>query len=604
MTMAARHPTGNLDLGVVGNSIVAALVDRRGSVVWHCVPRLDGDPVFCRLLDPASGEEGFCDVELRDFHTSEQEYQRNTAVLVTTLTDKAGVGIRITDFCPRFKQHDRIYRPALLVRRLEPIGGTPSIRIRVRPLFDYGAELPRRVLASNHIRYEAGGMSYWLTTDAPINYIAEEVEFSLNGPVTLILGPNESFAAPIAHTTRDFLDRTIEYWEEWVRYLSVPFEWQEAVIRAAITLKLCSFEESGAIVAALTTSIPEAPNTPRNWDYRFCWLRDSYFVVQALNRLGATKTMEDFLRYITTVAAQQAEGELQPLYGIVPGVPLEERQLDALTGFRGMGPVRVGNAAYSQRQNDSYGSIILAAAQMYVDHRLPQRGGEPLFALLEQLGRTATAVALTPDASLWEFRGLASVHTHSAAMCWAACRRLANIAALLGKHGRQEYWNGEARRIREAILEHAWSHERNSFVASFGGNDLDASLLLLQEIGFIAADDPRFLGTVEAIGRELKRGSYLMRYVKADDFGLPQTAFNISTFWYIDALAAIGRIDEAKALFESMLAARNHLGLLSEDAHTNDGALWGNYPQSYSMVGLIVCAMRLSKSWEEAFWRG
>jgi GH15 family glucan-1,4-alpha-glucosidase len=594
-----------LDLGIVGNSVVAALIDREARIVWHCVPRLDGDPVFCRLLRPKLAGEGVFEIGLRDMVESRQDYITNTAVLVTTLTDSRGGAVRITDFAPRFKQYDRIFRPAMLIRRVEPVAGTPSVRIRVRPLFGHGGIEPSRTLGSNHIRFTAPGAALRLTTDAPLAYVDDGSEFVLNAPVTLLLGPDESFTESLQHISREFLERTVEYWVDWSRYLSVPFEWQDAVIRAAITLKLCAYEETGAILAALTTSIPEAADTPRTWDYRYCWMRDAYFVVQALNRLGATKTMEDFLRYIATVMAQRQPGEeLQPVYGIIPSAGLTERELDTMQGYRGMGPVRIGNAAFAQRQNDTYGSIVLAVAQMFFDHRLPRRGDAALFAELERLGEQAAALALTPDAGLWEFRGRARIHTHSAAMCWAACRRLARIAGVLDLPERGTYWRGHADRIRQAILERAWSAELNSFVESFDGVDLDASLLLLQEIGFVAADDPRFLGTVDAIGRQLRRGNHLMRYVAPDDFGDPHTAFSICTFWYIDALAATGRRDEARAIFETMLASRNHLGILSEDIDPKTGALWGNFPQTYSMVGLIHCAMRLSKTWEEAFWRG
>ncbi|MBL8669130.1 MAG: glycoside hydrolase family 15 protein, partial [Alphaproteobacteria bacterium] len=369
-------------------------------------------------------------------------------------------------------------------------------------------------------------------------------------------------------------------------------------------LKLCSFEQTGAIVAALTTSIPEAPGSGRNWDYRFCWLRDAYFVVHALNRLGATRTMEDYLRYITTVMSLQPAADLQPVYGIVPGEPLEERTVATLTGYRGMGPVRIGNQASLQRQNDVYGSVVLAAAQAFFDQRLPVMGDRALFERLETLAQRAEAVAFEPDAGIWEYRGIARIHTHSAAMCWAACDRVAKIARRLGEAAKAERWKESAREIRRVILERAWSQERQSFVSAFEGRDLDASLLLLQEIGLVSAQDPRFLATLDSIGRELRRGPFLLRYAAADDFGLPETSFLVCTFWYIDALAAVGRLDEARALFEQVLTARNHAGLLSEDIDAATGTLWGNLPQTYSMVGLIVSAMRLSKSWEEAFWRG
>jgi GH15 family glucan-1,4-alpha-glucosidase len=594
-----------LDLGVVGNCIVAALVDERGTIVWHCHPRIDGDPVFCGLLEPRAGPaEGRFAIELQGLASTRRRYIDNSAVLETLLLDGQGRGVRITDFAPRFRQYDRVFRPPMLVRRLEPVGGTPLLTVRLRPLFDYGAAVPQRIPGSNHLRFVAAAGALRVTTDLPIAMLEREAPFVLMRPAWLVLGPDESFAASLDHTCRDFLERTLDHWCEWSRCLSVPFEWQEAVIRAAITLKLCSFEETGAIVAALTTSIPEAPGTARTWDYRYCWLRDAFFVVQALNRLGATRTMEDYLGWVATVMALEPGRELKPVYGIVPSEPLPERIVPALAGYRGQGPVRIGNQAAEQRQNDSYGSVVLAVAQMFYDQRLPRRGDLALFRTLEGLGEIAARVALEPDAGLWEYRGRRAVHTHSAAMCWAACHHLGKIASRLGLPDRASHWRGEAERIRKAILAEAWRPDLGSFVATFGGSGLDASLLLLHEIGFLSTDDPRFAGTVEAIGRRLRRNGHLHRYDEEDDFGLPETAFNICTFWYIEALAALGRREEARALFEQMLAARTSLGLLSEDTDSRTGEPWGNFPQTYSMVGLITSAMRLSKSWEEAFWRG
>ncbi|WP_374442985.1 glycoside hydrolase family 15 protein [Stella sp.] len=601
--------TANLDLGVIGNSVVAALIDRVGRIVWMCYPRLDGEPVFCSLLDGDEKREGAYAIELEGCAGSTQRYLGNTAIMETILTDGNGSAVRIVDYAPRFKQFDRVYRPPTIVRRLEPIRGMPLVTVRLRPRFNYGASRAAQTIGSNHVRYFAddpatGSPVLRLTTDAPLAHVVTEQPFALTHAVTLILGPDETFAGSVPRLGVEFLERTREYWIDWQRYLSVPFEWQEAVIRAAITLKLCAFEETGAIVAALTTSVPEAPGTPRTWDYRYCWLRDAYFVVHALNRLGATLTMEHFLRYITTVAQAETTGVLKPVYGLLPSLPLDERTVPTLRGYRGMGPVRVGNLAQVQVQNDSYGSVVLAAAQMFFDERLPHRGDLDLFRRLERLGRKAAAVAFEPDAGLWEFRGRMRVHTHSTAMCWAACDRLAKIGTVLGETERAAEWRGIADGIRERLLAEAWNAELGTFVDAQGSTEVDASLLLLQEIGLVAADDPRFLGTLATIERRLRRGAHLMRYAAPDDFGMPETSFTVCTFWYIDALVAVGRKDEARALFEQVLSCRTHHGLLSEDLDPSRGELWGNFPQTYSMVGLIVSAMRLSKSWEEAFWRG
>ena len=594
----------NLDLAVIGNSIIGALIDTKGRIAWCCFPRFDGDPVFCSLLSGHEADTGFFDIEVNDLVASEQVYRANTAIVTTTLTTRDGAKVRITDFAPRFKQYERIFRPKMLVRRIEPEVGTPHIRIRVRPRFGYGALEPKIAHGSNHIRYTSPDMALRLTTDAPISYVMEERFFNLDGPLTFVLGEDEMIHDSLQSISREFLDKTEEYWHEWVRYLSIPFEWQEAVIRAAITLKLCSYEDTGAIVAALTTSIPESANSGRNWDYRFCWLRDAYFVVHALNRLGATRTMEEFIRYIANIAALEPKGTLRPVYGIIPALDLAERVEPALPGYRGMGPVRVGNLAVEQIQNDSYGSAVLAAAQMFFDSRLSRRGDVALFRTLEKLGEQAARCALEPDAGLWEYRTRQRVHTHSVMMCWAACDRLAKIARSLALVDEAHRWQTEADRLRKAILGNAWNEARQSFVSEFGGEDLDASLLLLYEVGFLAPDDPRFISTLAAVEQDLIHNGNLFRYKTRDDFGWPETAFNVCTFWYIDALSAVGRKDEARALFERLLAARNHVGLLSEDIDPATGELWGNFPQSYSMVGLIVSAMRLSKTWEEAFWRG
>ncbi|MGE0726272.1 MAG: glycoside hydrolase family 15 protein, partial [Alphaproteobacteria bacterium] len=466
--------TGSLELGVVGNSVVAGLIDPIGRLVWMCFPRFDGDPVFCSLLDGDERVDGTFSIELSGQTSARQRYLDNTAILETELRDGNGAAIRIVDYAPRFKQYDRIFRPPMLIRRVEPIEGLPVVRIRVRPRFDYGRTAAQRTLGSNHLRFTplAGSGSLGplrLTTDAPIAYVEAESCFALTQPLTMVLGPDEAFAGSVPRLGIDFQERTREYWIDWTRYLSVPFEWQEAVIRAAITLKLCSFEQTGAIVAALTTSIPEAAGEPRTWDYRYCWLRDSYFVVHALNRLGATLTMEDFLRYITTVA-EVARGEpLKPVYPILPDAPMDEREEPSLAGYRGMGPVRVGNQAQEQVQNDSYGSVVLAAAQMFFDRRLPRRGDIGLFRRLEPLGERAVAVAFDADAGLWEFRGRRRAHTHSTAMCWAAADRLAKSAGAIGEVDRARHWRGLADGIRERLLERAWSAEHNSFLDGLDG---------------------------------------------------------------------------------------------------------------------------------------
>jgi GH15 family glucan-1,4-alpha-glucosidase len=591
-----------LDLAVVGNCSYGALVDRRGRVVWACLPRFDRDPTFCALLAGDDATDGLFEIELTGLERAEQFYWRNSAVLETRLFDGDGNAIAIVDFAPRFEQCDRVFRPSMLIRRVCPLAGNPRIRVRLRPRFDWGSGTPEVTRGSNHLRFVMPGCALRLTTDAAVSYVAEEVPFVLTRPIELVLGPDESIASSLPDLGREFAERTDAYWRDWCRTLSVPFEWQEPVIRAAITLKLMAFEDTGAVIAALTTSIPEAPHSGRNWDYRYCWPRDAFFVVSALNRLGATQVMENYLEFIVNIVSTAGDdGYLEPVYGILREADLPEREVKTLSGYRGMGPIRVGNEAARQVQNDGYGSAVLACTQIFFDQRLDRIGDEALFHLLEPLGDQAVQRWDQPDAGIWEYRKHQDVHTHSAMFCWAACDRLALIAGELGLAARERYWREQAGRIREGVLEQGWSEKKHSFVSAFGGGEVEASLLLMPHIGFIRPDDPRYIATVECVERELRHGDYVYRYAHEDDFGRPETAFIVCTFWYIEALASIGRKDEARALFEKLLARRNHLGLLSEDLDIKTGELWGNFPQTYSMVGLIRAATHLSHPWEGAF---
>ncbi len=591
-----------LDLAVIGNCRTAALVNPMSRLVWWCFPNFDANPMFSRLV-AGDEEKGFSDVVLDNLADYQSEYVRNTALVSTVLTDARGNAVRITDFAPRFRQYGRVFRPVQLFRIIEPVKGLPLITIRIRPTHSYGKPFAQPLLGSNHIRYVEGDAAMRVTTDAPLSLIQNETPFVITRPLHLVFGPDEPFSGDLAATATSFAEQTRDYWRDWVRRLYISYEWQEAIIRAAITLKLSNFEETGGVVAAHTTSIPEAPGSGRTWDYRFCWLRDAYFVVKALNRVGATQTMEDFIGFTLSIAANR-DGPLKPVYSVVPNLSLEERIATDLKGYRGDGPVRIGNAAVDQVQHDTYGSVILAALPLFFDRRLPKPGDESLFGLLETLGEKADKVSLVPDAGIWEYRGRQRIHTHSSAMCWAGMNRLSAIANRLGLQDRVSYWNAKADPLHHELLERAWNPKRKAFTAAFGSDDLDASVLLLPDLGVCEVDDPRFVSTVAAMEKELVREKHVMRYATADDFGLPVTAFLICRFWLIDAWWELGRKDEARDLFVDALASRNRYGLLSEDVDPTSGALCGNFPQTYSMAGLILTGMKLSRSWEDRYWRG
>ncbi len=589
----------DLDLAPIGNCSISALIDRSGRYVWACAPRVDGDPVFSALMDGADPGHGFWDIELEGQRHVSQAYIRNTPVLRTVLTAEDGAAVEIVDFAPRHPKHSRTYRPLAFARVVRPLEGAPRIRVRLRPSADWGARPAERTSGSNHIRYLCTDVTLRLTTDCPVSHVLNERTFRLERPCAFFLGPDEGYDQDVGPGVAAALDRTVAYWQDWVRKLYLPLDWQEAVIRAAITLKLCAYEETGAIVAAMTTSVPEFPESGRNWDYRYCWIRDAYYVVRALNRLGAVDILENYLGYLRNLVDDSAGGHVQPVYGVGLEPGIGERIIDTVEGYRGMKPVRVGNQAHEHLQHDVYGQIVLPLVQAFYDRRLIRPATIDDFYALERVGERAYAMHDQPDAGLWEFRTIARVHTYSSVMCWAACDRLAKAAAHLGLTSRAGVWSKRAGEIRTRIEAEAYLPDEGRFAASYGNRELDASLLQLTDLGFLDPMDPRQVGTFAAIERELKKGPYLFRYVEPDDFGEPETAFNFCTFWFIEALHLNGRTEEARTIFEEMLSRRTHAGLLSEDISLGDNELWGNYPQTYSLVGIINCAVLLSRSWTD-----
>ena len=589
----------SLDLWVIGNCQVSALVDRAARFVWACVPRVDGDPLFSSLLagDRGEAEVGSWGIELEGVMSVEQDYVRNTPILRTIQRDGDGNGIEILDFCPRFTRSGRTYRPVAFVRIVRPLEGSPRIRVQLRPTQDWGVRSPPLPGGSNHLRFQLSAIPMRLTTNAPVGLVKEERYFRVERTLHFFLGPDESFEGDVAQSVDDMLGQTTNEWQQWVRGLAIPLEWQTAVIRAAITLKLCQHEETGAIVAALTTSIPEHSESQRNWDYRYCWIRDAYYTVQALNRLGALDVLESYLAYLRNIVDEAKGGHIQPLYGVSGETELDERTAQRLPGYRGQGPVRVGNQAYKQVQHDAYGQIVLCNVQAFFDQRLFRPSGVEDFRALEKVGERAWELHDRPDAGLWELRTRTAVHTYSAVMCWAACDRLANAAGVLGLEERQEHWSERADSIRTKIEKEAWRPDTGRMSATLSGDDLDASVIQLLDLRFLSPDDPRFQDTLKSVEDGLRRGSFMLRYATEDDFGLPQTAFNVCTFWLIEALHATGRSADARALFGQMLERCTAAGLLSEDIDPETGELWGNYPQTYSLVGIINCAVLLSDPW-------
>jgi len=586
----------SLDLALVGNGAIGALIDTGGTVVWCCLPRFDGDPVFGSLLGGESRPDraGIFAIELVGAERIEQQYMTDTPILVTRCYDKRGGGIEITDFCPRFDKDGDLFCPTMLVRQVRPIGGKPEIVVRVTPAADYGCRQREHALGPNHISY-AGDHALRLTTNAPTEMILDRAPFHVAQTLTFLFGIDEH-AGDVTSVGANLLEQTETYWRFWARSLKVPEEWRDAAVRAAITLQLNVYEETGAIIAAMTTSIPEAPNSKRNWDYRYCWPRDACFVVNALSRLGEMRTTGQYLAFLLARAESTDDARLATMYSIDGGRIPDEHDAECLGGFRGMGPVRIGNKASEQQQNDVYGEAVLTAEALFANPRAGWVGDEALLARLEAFGHHAVRLHDVPDAGLWELRGTARVHTFSSLMCWVACDRLAKYADQLKLVDRAEYWRLRAESIREVIFRRSWNAKLNAFTGAMEGDSLDASLLLMPRLGFLAADDPRFVGTIAAIETQLKHGDFVYRYIERDDFGYPENAFLVCTFWYIEALAAMGgaRREEARVLFEKVLSARNRHGLLAEDLDPRTLEQWGNFPQTYCMAGIIDCAVALA----------
>jgi GH15 family glucan-1,4-alpha-glucosidase len=581
------------DLGLIGNCQYAALVHRDGAVVWCCLPRFDSEPIFGSLLDedgggrfqvgPASGAPGV------------QRYIPNTNVLETVFDDGTDA-FRLVDFAPRFEQHERSFRPTQLFRVLEPLRGQPRVRVVCDPRLGWSRQRPQVLQGSNHLRYEGFDAPLRLTTDVPLSYLATGQTFALTGRRHLALSWGQPIEEPLQPLTDRFLGETLRYWRRWVKGCAVPVLYQDAVIRSALALKLHCFEDTGAIVAATTTSLPEAPGSGRTWDYRYCWLRDAYYVLGAFHLLGQFEERERFIQWLFDVAGGSPDLDLAPLYRVDGRTDLEERLVPGWPGFGGHGPVRVGNGAALQRQNDIFGETALALSPVFLDERFQDEQSPATLALLTRLARKAVAVAGTPDAGIWEVRAPVHARTFSSLMSWAAADRVAVVLSARKSDGAAEFAAGAAR-IRDDILHQAWNGTTGAFAATYGGADLDASLLQMAPLRFLPADDPRLGATVDAVTRGLGRDGWVWRYADDDGLGTPQVAFVLCTLWLVEALAFLGRGAEARRTLELALAARNPLGLLSEDFDPRSGERWGNFPQAYSHVGLIRAAFAASPAW-------
>ncbi len=582
-------------LGIIGNCSYSALL-RDGSVEWMCWPRLDSSFVFGPLLDRDKG--GAFVVEGVDATEVEQGYIENTNVLRTVFRGPGGE-FELIDFAPRFSLYQRFFKPSMLVRILRPLSGEPRARVRCRPTYDYGLAETGSWRASNHIAYTGFPVPVRLTTNVPLTYVEDERPFLLEETRHLVLTWGEPLEAGLEETAERFLERTLDYWRRWVKGTRVPRDYQSEVVRSALALKLHQYEDTGALLAATTTSLPEHPGSGRTWDYRFCWLRDAYFTLNALERLGHSEEMERFLEYLRNIA-EEREGVLQPAYRINGSAEATEQELGHLSGYNGDGPVRIGNQAFEHVQNDVYGEMVLGVSRLFLDTRFvgeipPSTAVEIVESLVDQI----EARLEEPDAGLWEFRERSRLHSFSVLMHWAGSRRAVEVAEALGADELGEKARSVEQHAAELLETRCWNDEIGALTQVAGEPQLDAALLLAVHVGYLTPEDPRASSHVDAIRSALSvDGGLLRRYTSADDFGTPRAAFTVCTFWLVEALAILGRTDEARELFEYLLSLDNGLGLYSEDILPDTLEQSGNFPQTYSHVGLINAAFRLSRRWD------
>jgi GH15 family glucan-1,4-alpha-glucosidase len=577
-----------LDHGAIGNGRAIALVAPDSAIEWLCLPRFDSPSLFAALLDPERG--GTFRFIARDRAVSgSARYMTNTNVLRTEFVD-GDARWEVIDFLPRIGRGTGRYDcPLELCRIVRPLAGTPRLRVDFQPRPDYANASGRLLVTQYGVDVLDAAAPIHLFANVPGDFIAQRTEFSVREPLYFMLVYGDR-APPTPADMEHLLAETVLGWRLWAQSCALPSFAPEHVLRSALCLKLHAYVDTGAIIAATTTSIPEALGTERTWDYRYCWLRDAAFTVEALRRLSQLREGEDFLRFLRDAAES---GPLQPLYGIAGERHLPETTLDHLRGFCGTGPVRVGNAAAEQVQNDVYGELILCLETVLFDPRIFIERPAEYFPLVRRLVETAIESAPKPDTSIWEFRTIPRLYTFSRAMCWAAIDRGATIAAAIGERVLADKWTAIAAGERDIILSRGYSQSVGRFAQWLDGEHGDASNLLLPSIGLVDARDPRFLATLDSYAEHMTRGGLMLRYTNRDDFGLATSAFTICSFWWAEALALAGRLAEATEVFHRIVAHANPLGLFSEDIDPQTGQLLGNFPQAYTHVGLIHAAMTI-----------
>ena len=590
-------------MALIGNGRTCALVDALGSIVFACLPDFDSGTVFASLLDEEKG--GRFGIAMSDGEVVSQGYEHNTNIFVTRYEGDSGV-FEVIDFMPRYTGEGAVGTRGDLasdiVRVMRLVSGKPKVKINFDPQLEYAQDVTEVKPHQCGLKATTGwptpkGDIYesaylWTSFDANAVRGGEEIELTESG--YLLLTYHDKVQVVDQELVELMLQRTRAYWLLWVARTHKTVQYKEEMVRSALLLKLLQFGPTGALVAAATTSLPETIGEERNWDYRFCWIRDGSMTVAVLNKIGhpamATRFIDWMLKTMPT-----KDDSLQIMYGLRGERELTEQTLDHLSGYQGTTPVRIGNAAYDQSQHDIYGVMLDV---VYQDVLLRQRTPESLDRIWTRV-RSVVRIVLdtwkTADKGIWEIRGEQRHFVFSKMLCWVAIDRAIKIAELLGKDDWAEMQRPALIEIHDDIHKRGWNEEKGAFVQSYGEAELDASNLLMAEYGFIEPTDPRFVSTVEKSQEELCENGLMFRYRNHDDFGEPKSAFTVCSFWLVKALAKIGKKAEAREMFENLLAASNEHGLYGEDLDIKTRRHLGNFPQAYCHLALIDCALVLSE---------
>lgn len=589
----------NLDYGIIGNCRSAALISKTGSLDWCCLPEFDSSSVFAKLLDEDKG--GSFEIIVAQDYEITQSYLENTCILITRFSSESDV-FEIHDFMPRYQKEDNTYyTPPEVVRYIKHIKGKPQFQVNYNPKLEYAIGITTTYIKDNFVVSLTDKEKYdtlFLYTSFDKKSIVEGHTIILENDGFFQFGYNEKLFVPNVNKISLELERTKVYWLNWMERTPTYNLYNDEISRSAMTLKLLSYDKTGAVLAAATTSLPETIGEVRNWDYRFCWIRDASMVIKVVSDLGHKRMAKRYLRFVTNLIPDKDE-KLQIMYGINGEKKLTETILEHLEGYKNSKPVRIGNAAYTQRQNDIYGILMDVIHQQLVRFSTDIENGEELWAITKGIVWVVNKHWQEPDKGIWEFRTEDRHFTFSKVLCWVAVDRAIKVAEILGKTEKLKKWIPLEADIRKDIMDKAWNNNVSAFTQSYGSSDLDASVLLMEPYGFVKATNPKYISTVKAIEQELSNDGLLYRYKNKDDFGLPSSSFTICTFWFINSLYKIGEKQKAKALFDRLLSYSNHLGLFSEDIDFKTKRLLGNFPQAYSHLALIETAINLSKITEE-----